>query len=172
MPFTALIERGMIVPGADLYDAKRRHKALVRADGAIALGGAVGSIHRIGALAQGFEACNGWTFWHVERKGRLTLIDALRAEIRAESAGPVAAVRLSAQIPIPRFSLHGAEASLKHVDSVRRKRAACPQSTTRSAAASRRSPEGNAKLSRRGICPQRDAFIGSATSEFEGSRTR
>jgi modification methylase len=87
VPFTALIERGMIMPGADLFDAKRRHKALVRADGAIALGGAVGSIHRIGALAQGLEACNGWTFWHVERKGRLTLIDALRAEIRAESAG-------------------------------------------------------------------------------------
>ncbi|MBV9969553.1 MAG: site-specific DNA-methyltransferase [Xanthobacteraceae bacterium] len=84
VPFTALIERGMIVPGADLFDARRRHKALVRADGAIALGEAVGSIHRIGALAQGLEACNGWTFWHVERKGRLTLIDALRAEIRAE----------------------------------------------------------------------------------------
>jgi modification methylase len=87
VPFTALLERGMIMPGADLFDAKRRHKALVRADGAIALGGAVGSIHRIGALAQGLEACNGWTFWHVERKGRLTLIDALRAEIRAETSG-------------------------------------------------------------------------------------
>jgi len=87
VPFSALIERGMIAPGADLFDAKRQHKALVRADGAIALGGAVGSIHRIGALAQGLEACNGWTFWHVERKGALTLIDALRAQIRAEGAG-------------------------------------------------------------------------------------
>src|SRR5712671_2171079 len=87
VPFSALIERGMIAPGADLFDAKRRHKALVRADGAIALGDAVGSIHRIGALAQGLEACNGWTFWHVERKGALTLIDALRAKIRAERAG-------------------------------------------------------------------------------------
>src|SRR5215471_636799 len=87
VPFSALIERGMIAPGADLFDAKRRHKALVRADGAIALGDAVGSIHRIGALAQGLEACNGWTFWHVERAGALTLIDALRAQIRAEAAG-------------------------------------------------------------------------------------
>jgi modification methylase len=87
VPFSALIERGMITPGADLFDAKRRHRALVRADGAIALGSAVGSIHRIGALAQGLEACNGWTFWHVERKGALTLIDALRAEVRAEAAG-------------------------------------------------------------------------------------
>jgi modification methylase len=87
VPFAALIERGMITPGAGLYDAKRRHKALVRADGAIALGNAVGSIHRIGALAQGLEACNGWTFWHVERNGALTLIDALRAQVRAEAAG-------------------------------------------------------------------------------------
>ncbi len=86
VPFSALIERGMIAPGADLFDAKRRHKALVRADGAIALGDAVGSIHRIGALAQGLEACNGWTFWHVEHKGSLTLIDTLRAEFRAERA--------------------------------------------------------------------------------------
>src|SRR6516162_987797 len=53
VPFTALIERGVIVPGAILYDAKRRVKALVRADGAIALGEKVGSIHRIGALAKG-----------------------------------------------------------------------------------------------------------------------
>jgi modification methylase len=86
VPFTALIERGMIMPGAGLFDVRRRHKALVRADGAIALGGNVGSIHRIGALAQGLEACNGWTFWHVERNGALTLIDALRAQVRAEAA--------------------------------------------------------------------------------------
>src|SRR6266571_2960412 len=37
VPFAALVERGMIAPGAGLFDAKRRHKALVRADGAIAL---------------------------------------------------------------------------------------------------------------------------------------
>jgi modification methylase len=84
--FAALIERGMISPGDKLTDAKRRVKALVRADGAITFGDAVGSIHRMGALAQGLEACNGWTFWHVEKKGALTLIDALRAEVRAGMA--------------------------------------------------------------------------------------
>jgi len=55
----------------------------VRADGAIALGRAVGSIHRIGALAQGLEACNGWAFWHVDTPNGLVSIDTLRAEIRA-----------------------------------------------------------------------------------------
>jgi modification methylase len=84
VPFAALIERGLVAPGVKLVDAKRRHRALVRADGAITLGEAVGSIHRIGALAQGLEACNGWTFWHVETPAGLTLIDALRAQVRAE----------------------------------------------------------------------------------------
>ncbi len=84
VPFAALIERGLLAPGAKLVDAKRRHRALVRADGAIALGEAVGSIHRMGALAQGLDACNGWTFWHVETPRGLTLIDALRAKVRAE----------------------------------------------------------------------------------------
>jgi modification methylase len=84
VPFAALIERGLVMPGARLRDAKRRVEALVRADGAIALGETVGSIHRIGALAQGLEACNGWAFWHLETSKGLVPIDALRAEIRAE----------------------------------------------------------------------------------------
>jgi modification methylase len=84
VPFATLVERGLVTPGVKLVDAKRRHRALVRADGAIALGEAVGSIHRIGALAQGLEACNGWTFWHVETAQGLTVIDALRAQVRAE----------------------------------------------------------------------------------------
>jgi modification methylase len=50
------------------------------------LGDKVGSIHRIGAVAQGSPACNGWTFWHVETKKGLRLIDELRAEIRSEMA--------------------------------------------------------------------------------------
>ena len=86
VPFAALIERGLVSPGIKLVDAKRRHRALVRADGAIALGEAVGSIHRIGALAQGLEACNGWTFWHVETARGLTSIDDFRAIVRSEMA--------------------------------------------------------------------------------------
>jgi modification methylase len=84
VPFSALLERGLVTAGIRLVDAKKRHHALVRADGALALGETVGSIHRIGALAQGLEACNGWTFWHVETPQGLTLIDTLRARVRAE----------------------------------------------------------------------------------------
>jgi modification methylase len=86
VPFAAIVERGLVSPGASLVDAKRRHRALVRADGALTFGEAVGSIHRIGALAQGLEACNGWTYWHVETPQGLTLIDVLRAQVRAEMA--------------------------------------------------------------------------------------
>jgi modification methylase len=84
--FSALIERGMISPGAHLVDAKKRHKAVVRADGAVSLGEQVGSIHRIGALAQGLDACNGWTFWHLQTPKGLKLIDELRAQFRSEMA--------------------------------------------------------------------------------------
>jgi len=84
VPFSALLERGMVLPGAQLSDLKRKVTALVRADGAISLGHSVGSIHRIGALAQGLEACNGWAFWHLETAKGLVSIDALRAEFRAQ----------------------------------------------------------------------------------------
>jgi modification methylase len=86
VPFAALIERGLVAAGAKLVDAKKRHRALVRADGAVAMGDTVGSIHRIGALAQGLEACNGWAFWHVETPKGLISIDALRGKVRAEMA--------------------------------------------------------------------------------------
>jgi modification methylase len=86
VPFSALIERGLVSPGARLVDAKKRHKALVRADGAVSVEGRVGSIHKIGALVQGLDACNGWTFWHVETAKGLTLIDEFRAQLRAEMA--------------------------------------------------------------------------------------
>jgi modification methylase len=81
--FSSVVEAGLVRPGEHLLDSRRRHAALVRADGAVTLGPATGSIHKIGALAQGLPACNGWTFWHVERAGALTPIDDMRANIRA-----------------------------------------------------------------------------------------
>jgi modification methylase len=84
VPFAALLERGLVKAGQMLFDSRRKHSAMVRADGALAFGNVVGSIHRIGALAQGLEACNGWTFWHFETRKGLEPIDALRAQIRAE----------------------------------------------------------------------------------------
>ncbi|MDP6474301.1 MAG: site-specific DNA-methyltransferase [Alphaproteobacteria bacterium] len=85
VPFGNLLERGLIAPGETLYDRMKRVKARVRADGSLAHGPLTGSIHRIGALAQGAEACNGWTYWYVaDKKGGLTSIDRLRDQVRKE----------------------------------------------------------------------------------------
>ncbi len=81
--FAAVVEAGLVQPGERVFDVRRRNSALVRADGTLAAGPAVGSIHKIGALVQGLPACNGWTFWHIERVGQLTPIDDLRASMRA-----------------------------------------------------------------------------------------
>ena len=87
--FVSLIDSGLIKPGATLYDARRRYKAQVRADGTLTSGEFSGSIHKVGSLVQGFDACNGWTFWHYERNGGLTSIDELRriARLGMERAG-------------------------------------------------------------------------------------
>ena len=86
VPFGALVELGLISPGAALYDPAARHEARVRADGSIACAGATGSIHKIGAHVQGASACNGWTFWHYEAEGSLKPIDTLRDEARRQLA--------------------------------------------------------------------------------------
>jgi modification methylase len=83
IPFGSLIEQGLIAPGTQLSDDRKRYFATVRADGSLVSDGKSGSIHRVGALVQGFEACNGWTFWHFEDKGKLVPIDEMRGRIRA-----------------------------------------------------------------------------------------
>jgi modification methylase len=82
--FLSVVEAGLIRPGDVLFDAKRRHDALVRADGTIAVGAIGGSIHKIGALVQGLPACNGWTFWHRAEGATIEPIDAARARLRAQ----------------------------------------------------------------------------------------
>ena len=94
--FLSLIEAGLIQPGEILFDDKRRHSVVVQADGTVALGAIVGSIHKIGALVQGLPACNGWTFWHRMAHAEIELIDAARVRFRigsdaAAGLGPAAA---------------------------------------------------------------------------------
>jgi modification methylase len=84
IPFGWLIERGMLTPGTTLYDQRRRYAARVRADGTLVSDRTRGSIHKVGAELQGAEACNGWTFWYFEERGRLLPIDMLRQKLRSE----------------------------------------------------------------------------------------
>ena len=82
VPFSSVIEAGHIKPGDHLVDSQKRYRALVKADGSLTVGPVSGSIHKIGALVQGLPACNGWSFWHIERSGTLQSIDHFRTEIR------------------------------------------------------------------------------------------
>jgi modification methylase len=86
LPFGTLIESGIIQPGALLTDSKRRWSARVLADASVEHDGRQGSIHKIGAAVQDAPACNGWTFWHVERDGGLVPLDVLRQAYLAERA--------------------------------------------------------------------------------------
>lgn len=53
--FGALVEAGMIEPGAILFDRQRRWTASVRADGSLESGGLTGSIHGVGKDLQGAD---------------------------------------------------------------------------------------------------------------------
>ena len=79
--FASLVERGLVKAGETVTDAKGKVRAVVRPDGSLTLKSdigkmkgapVVGSIHKIGAIAQGLEACKS--------------IDTLRAVVRSEMA--------------------------------------------------------------------------------------
>ncbi len=76
--FGTLVETGYLQPGTKIWDAKRRWRAIVRADGSLAVGTEIGSIHKLGATLQKAPSCNGWTFWHYEAQDGLKPIDTLR----------------------------------------------------------------------------------------------
>ena len=84
VPFGSLVENGLIKPGAVLRGPKslksKKFMATVRADGSLSMNGDSGSIHQMSAKVQGKESSNGWTFWHLEKEGKLELIDDLRTE--------------------------------------------------------------------------------------------
>ncbi|MEE4155081.1 MAG: site-specific DNA-methyltransferase [Erythrobacter sp.] len=82
--FGTLVENGLVPPGTQVFDKKRRWSALVRADGSLEHAGTgaaraqTGSIHVLGKDLQGAPSCNGWTFWHYEKGGEILPLDAAR----------------------------------------------------------------------------------------------
>jgi len=84
VPFGQVVERGMLRPGEELYSLGNRFKAKVRADGTLVGNDVKGSIHQVGAHLEGAPSCNGWTYWHFKRDGKMVPIDLLRQQIRAE----------------------------------------------------------------------------------------
>ena len=84
VPFGQVVERGMLRPGEELFSLGNRFKAKVRADGTLIGNDVKGSIHQVGAALEGAPSCNGWTYWHFKRDGKMVPIDILRQQIRAE----------------------------------------------------------------------------------------
>ena len=85
LPFTSLLENGLILPGQRLFFNRQRDKsATVLADGSLRLDdGERGSIHKIGAAIGNLPACNGWEHWFYETEdGTLDVIDNQRERIR------------------------------------------------------------------------------------------
>ena len=82
IPFGSLFEMGLIKPGTEIYDQKKKVNAKIMIDGSIKYQQSEGSIHKVAAKIIGAESCNGWTFWHYKSGNSLKPIDDLRQRLR------------------------------------------------------------------------------------------
>ena len=82
IPFGSLVELGVIKPGTEIYDQKKKVNAKIMADGSIKYQKSEGSIHKVAAKILGAESCNGWPYWHYQSGNSLKPIDELRQRLR------------------------------------------------------------------------------------------
>jgi len=82
IPFGSLVEMGVIKPGTEIFDQKKKINAKIMADGSIKHQKSEGSIHKVAAKILGAESCNGWTYWHYQSGNSLKPIDELRQRLR------------------------------------------------------------------------------------------
>ena len=82
IPFGSLVEMGVIRPGTEIYDQKKKINAKIMVDGSIKYQQSEGSIHKVAAKILGTESCNGWTYWHYISGNTLKPIDELRQRLR------------------------------------------------------------------------------------------
>ena len=78
VPFGSLVELGIIKPGMNIFDQKKKVNAKIMADGSIKHQSSEGSIHKVAAKILGAESCNGWTYWYCNINGSMMPIDHLR----------------------------------------------------------------------------------------------
>ena len=85
IPFGSLVELGVIKPGTEIYDQKKKINAKIMIDGSIKYQESEGSIHKVAAKILGAESCNGWTYWHYKSGNTLRPIDELRERLRPKN---------------------------------------------------------------------------------------
>jgi DNA modification methylase len=89
--FETLLKEQLIKVGEPLYTRKAYSaSALVLANGKLRYKQQTGSIHRIGAMIQQTQSCNGWKFWYIMRGDNAVLIDDVRSEYLRRKNGPEA----------------------------------------------------------------------------------
>ena len=86
IPFGSLVELGIVKPGMNIFDQKKKINAKIMADGSIKYHNFEGSIHKMAAKIIGAESCNGWTYWHCNVDGTTVPIDNLRQRLISRSA--------------------------------------------------------------------------------------
>jgi len=86
IPFSAVLENGLLSPGQEVYFRKDYDLAAkIRPDGKLQLGEQEGSIHQLGRKLAGGSPCNGWDYWYYENlAGELLPIETLRQTLRDE----------------------------------------------------------------------------------------
>jgi len=85
VPFGSLVELGIIRPGTNIFDQKKKVSAKIMADGSIKHSSGEGSIHKVAAKILGTESCNGWTYWHCNINGSIKPIDNLRQKFLSKN---------------------------------------------------------------------------------------
>ena len=85
IPFGSLVEMGLIKPGTEIYDQKKKINAKIMVDGSIKHQKSEGSIHKVAAKILGAESCNGWTYWYYLSGNTLKPIDELRQRLRSQN---------------------------------------------------------------------------------------
>ncbi len=78
VPFGSLVELGIIKPGTNIFDQKKKINAKIMVDGSIKHKESSGSIHKIAAKIMGTESYNGWTYWYYNVGDSMVPIDNLR----------------------------------------------------------------------------------------------
>ena len=78
IPFGSLVELGIIKPGTNIFDQKKKVNAKIMVDDSIKHKESEGSIHKIAAKIMGTESYNGWTYWYYNIGDSIVPIDNLR----------------------------------------------------------------------------------------------
>jgi len=81
IPFGSLVELGIIKPGTNIFDSKKKINAKIMVDGSIKYQQTEGSIHKVAAQILGAESCNGWTYWNYNINGFIFPIENLRQRL-------------------------------------------------------------------------------------------